>query len=165
VAQDLALSCLWGIFQTDNAQPWLSEHQRRRMGHTTGSQLYVRRGARADGFRFLVRDRDTKFTASFDAVFADGNIEGVAQSAGLRRGNAYAERWVRTIRHECLGWMLIFSERRSRHVLATVAASSSNAHAPMRAWIVSCRVRANGAYPGFREARVRLRGRWAWPTH
>lgn len=88
------------------------------MGHPTGSQLDIRRGARPDGLRFLVRDRDTKFTASFDAVFADGNIQRVRSPPRAPQGNAYAERWVSTIRHECLGRMLIFSERQPRHVLA-----------------------------------------------
>jgi putative transposase len=57
---------------------------------------------RPDGLRFLVRDRDTKFTASFDAVFADSNIQRVRSPPRAPKGNAYAEWWVSTIRHECL---------------------------------------------------------------
>ena len=74
-------------------------------------------GERADGFRFLVRDRDTKFTASFDAVFAASGISALRSPPRAPKANAYAERWVSTIRRECLDRMLIFHERQLRHVL------------------------------------------------
>ena len=80
-------------------------------------------GERADGFRFLVRDRDTKFTASFDAVFADAGIEVLRSPPRAPKGNAYAERWVSTIRRECLDRMLIFNERQLVHVLSRVRAA------------------------------------------
>jgi putative transposase len=73
---------------------------------------------RADGFRFLVRDRDTKFIASFDAVFADAGIKALPSPPRAPKGNAFAERWVSTIRRECLDRMLIFNERQLVHVLA-----------------------------------------------
>jgi putative transposase len=73
---------------------------------------------RAASFRFLVRDRDTTFIASFDVVFASAGIEVLRSPPRAPKGNAYAERWVSTIRRECLDRMLIFNERQLVHVLA-----------------------------------------------
>src|SRR5437899_821008 len=64
-----------------------------------------------DGFRFFVPYRETKFIASFDAVFADAGIEVLRSPPRAPKANAYAERWVGTIRRECFDRMLIFSER------------------------------------------------------
>jgi putative transposase len=85
-----------------------------------------------DRFRFLVRDRDTKFTASFDALFADAGIDVLRSPPRAPKANAYAERWVSTIRRECLDRMLIFSERQLVRVLAEYA-GHYNVHRPHRA--------------------------------
>ena len=89
-------------------------------------------GERADNFRFLVRDRDTKFTASFDALFADAGIAALRSPPRAPKANAYAERWVSTVRRECLDRMLIFHERQLRHVL-TEYEDHYNTHRPHRA--------------------------------
>jgi putative transposase len=106
------------------------------VGYPAGSQLHARVGEQADWFRFLVRDRDTKFTASFGAVFADVGIEVLRSPPRAPKANAYAyayaERWVSTIRRECLDRMLIFHERQLRHVLAEYA-THYNSHRPHRA--------------------------------
>jgi transposase InsO family protein len=89
----------------------------------------------ADGigrFRFLVRDRDAKFTAAFDAVFAAEAIEVLTTPVRAPRANAYAERWVGTVRREVLDRMLILGCRQLRVVL-TEYADRYNSHRPHRA--------------------------------
>jgi hypothetical protein len=59
--------------------------------------LMLALGERADGFRVLVRDRDTKFTASFDAVFAASGISALRSPPRAPTANAYAERWAPSV--------------------------------------------------------------------
>jgi transposase InsO family protein len=75
-------------------------------------------GDRAAGFRFLIRDRAGQFTASFDAVLADAGIEAVKIPPRSPRANAYAERFVLTVRTEVTDRMLIFGARHLRTILA-----------------------------------------------
>jgi putative transposase len=69
-------------------------------------------------FTYLIRDRDTKFTAAFDAVFASIGITTLPTAPQAPRMNAYAERFVRTARAECTDRMLIVGEQHLRVVLS-----------------------------------------------
>ncbi len=68
-------------------------------------------------FRFLIRDRDTKFTTSFDEVFASIGIGTIRTPVRSPQANAYAERFVRTVRQECLDQLLVVSRRHLERVL------------------------------------------------
>jgi putative transposase len=83
-------------------------------GAWTGRQtrsLFVDLGERAWRFRFLIRDRDGKFTAEFDAVFVGNGARVIKTPARSPRANSFAERLVATLRRECPDHVLILAER------------------------------------------------------
>jgi transposase InsO family protein len=120
------------------------EHGRRRVhiagitANPTGAwvtqqarNLLMDLGDRATQFRFLIRDRDSKFTAAFDAVFESADIRIIRTPARAPRANAIAERWIGTLRRECLDHLLITGPRHLAAVLREYV-DHFNSHRPHR---------------------------------
>ena len=103
--------------------PWTAQQAR---------NLLLELGERAAAFRYLVRDRAGQFTAAFDTVLTDAGITVLKIPPRTPRANAYAERFVLTIRTELTDRMLIFGERHLRRVLTGYTAHY-NTQRPHRA--------------------------------
>ena len=84
------------------------------------------------GMRFLVRDRDSKYSGAFDEVFRSASIRIVKTPVRAPQANAIAERFVRTVRSECLDGLLILNRRHLERVLR-IYVEHYNTHRPHRA--------------------------------
>ena len=82
--------------------------------------------------RFIVHDRDAKFCRGFDEVFRSDGTQVLMTPVRAPKANAYAERWVRTVRAECLDWLLILGRGHLERILR-VYARHYNEHRPHRA--------------------------------
>jgi Integrase core domain len=72
--------------------------------------------------RYLLHDRDTKYTISFRAIIESGRVKTLPLPARSPNLNAYAERWVRSVREECLSKIIVFGERSPRRALGEYVA-------------------------------------------
>jgi putative transposase len=104
--------------------------------HPTGAwtaqqarNLLMDLGGRVGQFRFLIRDRDSKFTSVFDEVFVGSGLRIIKTPIRSPRANSFAERYAGTLRRECLDHLLIYSERHLRRILAEYA-RHYNEHRP-----------------------------------
>jgi putative transposase len=84
------------------------------------------------GVRFLIRDRDSKYSGPFDEVFRSEGIRIVKTPVRAPKANAVAERFVRTVRSECLDWLLVLNRRHLERVLR-IYVDHYNRHRPHRA--------------------------------
>jgi putative transposase len=89
-------------------------------------------GERGRQLCFVLRDRDAKFTRSFDDVFHAEGAEMLVTPVQAPNANAYAERWIRTVRAECLDWLLIVGRGHLEQVLQAYV-EHYNGHRPHRA--------------------------------
>ena len=138
--------------------PWLTQRAR---------QLTWRLAERPESFRLLLRDRDQKFTDSFDAVFRSNGLEIIRTPFRAPQTNGVAERFVRTVRSECLDRLLILSAQHLERVL-DVYVEHYNGHRPHRDWPL-CRptrhVCRSTAATEWGEARVQRRDRVCGVIH
>jgi putative transposase len=107
-------------------------------GHPTGlwvaqqaRNLLANLGDQAATWKFLIRDRDSKFTRVFDDVWRSSGIQVICTPVRAPNANAYAERWVGTVRRECVDQLLIVGRQQPARVLRTYV-EHYNRHRPHR---------------------------------
>jgi putative transposase len=120
--ETVGLTRLYVLFVVEVQRRWA--HLVGITAHPTGAwltqqarNLVMNLDERGHRFRYLIRDRDAKFTAAFDAVVTAASIDVVKIPPRAPRANAYAERWVGTVRSDCLDWTLIWNDGQLRRVL------------------------------------------------
>ncbi len=101
-------------------------------GAQQARQLAWSLSERAAPIRFLIHDRDSKFSRAFDDVFRSEGVKIIRTPFRAPNANAFAERWVGTVRRDCLDWILIASRRQLEYLLR-VYVDHYNGHRPHRA--------------------------------
>jgi transposase InsO family protein len=102
---------------------WVSQQAR---------NLIMQLGEQERRFQLLIHDRDTKFSRAFDEIFRSEGIDVIRTPVQAPNANAFAERWVRTVRSDCLDRILILGRRHLERVLR-VYTKHYNEHRPHRA--------------------------------
>jgi hypothetical protein len=135
--------------------PWVTQQAR---------QLPWTLAERPQPVRFLIRDRDQKFTDRFDEVFRSDGIEIARTPFRAPQVNGMAERFVRTVRSKCLDWLLIRNPQHLEHVLG-VFIDHYNSHRPHRALDLTPPHPVHRPVPEWSGARVQRRDRLGGVTH
>jgi transposase InsO family protein len=138
--------------------PWVTQQAR---------QLTWTLAEHPESFRFLIRDRDQKFTATFDEVFRSHGLEIIRTPFRAPQTNGVAERFVRTVRSECLDWLLILNDQHLKRVL-DVFVDHYNGHRPHRALALNPPHPTRRRLPpatAWGEARVQRRDRLGGVVH
>ena len=98
--------------------------------HPTGTwtaqqtrNLLMDLGERSGQFKFFIRDRDSKFTAAFDQILAGSGVRVIKTPVRSPRANSFAERYVGTLRRECLDHLLVYGEQHLRRTSDRVRAA------------------------------------------
>jgi putative transposase len=99
--------------------------------------------------RFLIRDRDTKFTRSFNAAFTAAGVKILHTPVRAPQANAIAERWVGSVRRKCLDRILIMNRHHLQQVLAEYV-DHFNTHRPHRS--LNQQPPDDGAYEPYDQA-------------
>ena len=107
-SQSVRIFCPYG----DHRHPtetWMEQVARNALDDASGHLRQV---------RYVLQDRDTKFCASFTTTLASGGVKCIALPARSPNLNAFAERWVRSVKEECLSKLILFGERALQRAVA-----------------------------------------------
>ena len=127
-------------------------------------QLTWMMASRPEPVRFLIRDRDQKFTNQFDDVFRSEGIEIIRTPFRTPQANGVAERFVRTVRSECLDWLLMLNQAHLERVLE-VFVTHYNEHRPHRALSLAPPQPRRSSVAAAGEVRVHRRDRLGGVIH
>jgi putative transposase len=101
-------------------------------------QLAWSLSGRATPARFLIHDRDSKFSRAVDEVFRSEGVEIIRTPFRAPQANAFAERWVGTVRRDCLDWLLITNCRQLERVLRVYVDHYGCKSSPLDGWRLLC---------------------------